>query len=675
MPTPFILRLLALSLGLAAPAIAGSFIDWNPSGDVAPDAAWRLPSRPVAPDGPRMTVKDGHFSLAGRRFRAWGVNLSFNANLPAPEDAAMVADRLAAAGVNAVRMHHMDSAKYPRGLWHRDGGFRLDPEGLARLDRFIAELARSGIRVNLNLHVGAKYSAMLDSVPESPTHYDKCCLQFVPQLQQAWRDYARMLLGHRNPQRGGLRYAEDPAIAWVEISNENSFWFGGDLDRIRNAPESGFYRTMLDRQYTAWLLARHTDAAGLRKAWNVKSKSLSGERIALWGEPETPERADDRLRFLAATEKKFFDMAREFIRREMRCKALVVGTQGYGPMGLYAQAGMDFTDTHAYWQHPHFPHHPWDPSDWTIGRLAMAEHPKKATFLNLAAQRVPGRPFTVSEYSHPAPNDFQVECVPMIAAVAAVEDWDGVWFYSYEHNNNRWNRPFMGNFFDLRANPAKWAFMPAGAALFREAGIAPSKNSFLSSLTPPAPKTAWRNPAAAMEKYQFDRSGRGMSADDLTGLIYRNHNASGDSPGRAGFMVESLGAGVMIGHGADFAEQTDGMLKIEAPEFCAVALASMDGKSPNETRRLLLTACGRAENRNMKFNKDRTSVGRHWGKTPVRAEAATGSLKLPPGNWRAWALKPDGIKGAEIKLGREDGRSMLPMSPKHGTLCYLLERG
>ena len=139
-------------------------------------------------------------------------------------------------------------------------------------------------------------------------------------------------------------------------------------------------------------------------------------------------------------------------------------------------------------------------------------------------------------------------------------------------------------------------------------------------------------------------------------------------------MAESSGGGVLVGYGADFAERTGGRLKIEAPEFCAVTIATMDGRPKDDTRRMLLTACGRAENHGMKFNEKRTSVGRNWGQPPVRAEAVTGSLRLPTGNWRAWALKPDGLRGNEIMLEKEEGRSILRMSPKHRTLCYWLER-
>jgi hypothetical protein len=226
------MRRLIVLLGLVCPVAGDSFVEWNPALDVVEDAVWRLPVEPVAMDDERLVVKDGHFFVGEKRFRVWGVNLSFGANLPDAKDAPKVAERLAAAGVNSVRMHHMDTAKFPRGLWHREGGFRIDPEAFERLDFFIAKLAKRGIRVNLNVHVGGHYSRMLDTVPEGPCKYDKAVLMFAPESQRAWRDWAKMLLEHKNPHRDGLRYADDPAIAWVEITNENSFWFGSYLKQV-----------------------------------------------------------------------------------------------------------------------------------------------------------------------------------------------------------------------------------------------------------------------------------------------------------------------------------------------------------------------------------------------------------------------------------------------------------
>jgi len=68
----------------------------------------------------RLSAKE-HFYSSKERVRLWGVNFSFEANFPTHADAQQIAERLARAGINAVRLHHMDTANWPRGIWNPDG--------------------------------------------------------------------------------------------------------------------------------------------------------------------------------------------------------------------------------------------------------------------------------------------------------------------------------------------------------------------------------------------------------------------------------------------------------------------------------------------------------------------------------------------------------------------------
>jgi len=127
---------------------------------------------PIKTDSDRLQADNGHFYRGGKRVRLWGVNLSFGANLPRHEDAPYVAARLAAAGVNSVRCHHLDTARWPRGLWNAKDGKTITPEALDRLDYFIDQLTRYGICVNINLHVGRAHSQYLGDVSRAITKVD-----------------------------------------------------------------------------------------------------------------------------------------------------------------------------------------------------------------------------------------------------------------------------------------------------------------------------------------------------------------------------------------------------------------------------------------------------------------------------------------------------------------------
>ncbi len=166
---------------------------------------------PIKPKSDRLIARTGHFYRGGERIRLWGVNLSFGANLPRHEDAPHIAARLAAAGVNTVRCHHLDTARWPRGLWNAKDGKTITPEALDRLDYFIDQLARHGICVNINLHVGRAHSEYL-GLPKANRNYDKISNIFTPALIDAQKKYARELLTHINPYRK-VRYVWTPLLS------------------------------------------------------------------------------------------------------------------------------------------------------------------------------------------------------------------------------------------------------------------------------------------------------------------------------------------------------------------------------------------------------------------------------------------------------------------------------
>ena len=411
-------------------------------------------------------------------------------------------------------------------------------------------------------------------------------------------------------------------------------------------------------------------------------ESLTGRSVALFAESETSARTHDRMCFLAETEKAYFDSMREFVRKDLKCGALVAGTIVFGPLGLWAQSDMDYIDGHAYWHHPHFPGRPWDPGNWTVNQTAMVDHPDRSPLFRLAASRLAGKPFTVSEYNHPAPNDYQAECVPMITAFAARQDWDGIWLFAYSHKTDAWDRQHFSSFFDIHANPAKWGFVPAGTAIFREAGIAPAGGQVtvglggMTRLTDRhlqhdrdilgASKLTWKN---VLGRRVF------MSFDDRTEISGKTRvNSEKDyfkwfmlpHDDKCGFFnVRKPGAEITVG---SYPIPRDGFRRPFAQTVTA-----LDGLPLARTNQILVTLCGRVENTNMKFSKDRRTVGRDWGKAPVRIKPEFYPLVSLPGRWpRGFtcnALGPDGKRGTKVPAAPDES---FDLSPKYKTMWYLL---
>ncbi len=271
--------LLAAALPLAAtakPAIPDGWFVW-PVVEPVTGSALDTSALNPAPAGAagRITTKDGAFVTPdGRPLRFFGVNLASDDAFPSEADAELLARRLAKAGANIVRLHHMDNSwgiGTGGSLWPKDqpGRLALDAAQLDKVHRLIAILARHGIYSNLNLKVSKTLSAA-DGFPETVVQFpdfQKRVDFFDRRMIDLQKDYARRLLTTKNPYTG-LSPAEDPAVAIVEINNENSVlgYFTRDLGQGANRFAEPF-RSDLQTQWNAWLARRYADTTTLATAW------------------------------------------------------------------------------------------------------------------------------------------------------------------------------------------------------------------------------------------------------------------------------------------------------------------------------------------------------------------------------------------------------------------------
>ncbi|MBM3861193.1 MAG: hypothetical protein FJ395_16315 [Verrucomicrobia bacterium] len=212
-----------------------------------------------------VTARDGHLYAGDKRIRFFGVNICFGACFPEHADAEKIAARMAKFGVNCVRFHHMDTSVTPRGILQADKR-TLDPVQFEKLQYFIVQLKKHGIYANINLHVGRMYPG----VPtwEGMPHYLKGVDNFYPPMIEMQKEYARDLLAP---------FLNDPAIAFIEINNENALfrdWSSGSCDEMPAVIADEF-----TRQWNAWLKQKYTNDAALRRAWNIKEEPLGAEML------------------------------------------------------------------------------------------------------------------------------------------------------------------------------------------------------------------------------------------------------------------------------------------------------------------------------------------------------------------------------------------------------------
>ena len=424
----------------------------------------------------------------------------------------------------------------------------------------------------------------------------------------------------------------------------------------------------------------------------VEAESFPSGRISFNAQGE------DWAQFLMDTESRFVVGMRDYLKNDLKVKANLCASQANfgGIGGAWRESKMDFVDAHAYWQHPNFPRKQWDMADWNIPNTAMVREPNGGELTNLALYRVAGKPFTVSEYQHPAPNDYRAETVPMLAAFAGLQDWDGFYLFDYSVNDlNSHNK--ITSFFDISNDPAKMAFLPAAALIFERLDMALAKDE-LRLRVPEG------NVAGQLAKYGADRIGAWDAANvartDALTTRFSLSFAPGKKPTSDGkptepfhadaagpikwktqgtetptFTADSPSSKVLLGFLGGTTAQVDGwrvQMGTTPRNFAAFTLSALDGKPMEQSKSMLLVAVGSVENFGMGWNADRTSVGDKWGTGPTQAEGIPGAVAIQTLAKSATVYALDGTGKRLEKVASKIAGGLLTFSigPENKTIWY-----
>ena len=412
--------------------------------------------------------------------------------------------------------------------------------------------------------------------------------------------------------------------------------------------------------------------------WQVTGRASDGGPYAIPDGGTAPQMRDWK-RFLAETETAYSDEMRAYLRTDLGIKANLIDTQIQwgGLTALTREAGSDFADAHFYWEHPDFPRGAWDPKDWTVRNSSMVAAMARGDddIFGLARTRVVGKPYTVSEFNHPAPSDYRVETMPVLASFAAAQDWDGFYLFEYGQTGTGMANDRFGGFFDTALDPVKAAFFPAAALIFRGGGLPslparstavyPSLRPWESSPTPSSasPLETRLGMTTAPKDVALDRRSKAvMPRLDLKDSVW---NFSTLADAKVAGSVGDVGGKTTNAGGVRFVFPKGGN------GFAAATITALDRKPLNVSSRALLTIANRAENSDMAWNAARTTVGEGWGKGPTLAEGVVSTVTLSTKSLRAvWALDARGRRSAKVPSKVEKGRLVFRTDPKYRTLWY-----
>jgi hypothetical protein len=440
----------------------------------------------------------------------------------------------------------------------------------------------------------------------------------------------------------------------------------------------------------------HFAAVSLRPG--RESLLADDERLDAGNLPFTRLAPADFTAFLADTERAYFAGMVRYLKEDLGVRALVSGTQASygGALGVLREATIaDFIDMHGYWEHPRFPRVSWDRNDWNIPNTSMITSATGGVPGQRAWLRVLGMPFTVSEYDHPAPHDHAAEMMPMYATLAAVQDWDGIYSFSYLNGSFEAGVQKIDNYFTQATHPAKMSFMPVAAVLFRMGAVRPAETLLEATLSGEGlaaqmvdESDPFRNTTDPRGAYvarhrvgtRVSPAGQGLRIPATPVLGDSQTSDTGEvtwtSGTKGNFAVNTPAARVAIGwiqgKALDLGDARIEVLKAE-DGWAAVAVCALDGLALDVSKKMLAVVVGRVENQDMGWNADRTSVGSKWGEGPCVAEGVVARLRVP-GVVEVTALDGIGRPMGAVETQRDGAATVFETGPQHKTLWYAVTR-
>ncbi len=455
------------------------FIIREPAADSVVNVSF-LNDKPAGGHG-YLRIVNGNFQFEdGTPVRWFGLNVVDNRvfNMDSPEAAATVARKLAALGVNIVRLHHMTAGWQNAAPFFRnreESTLDFSDRALERLDRFTAALKAEGIYVTSELPDSALKPALSEIPNRSRDGFDlKRLMLFDPEVQDYVKKWIRAFYTRRNRYTGKSLF-EDPQLALLGIVNEVAYNYHPNGLVSLNS----YYTDKLKPQFREFLkrnrlpeqeldLTLNSDASA--KFWNEKM----AEGYRMW---------------------------RDFIR-SLGYQGVISGSNvGENFYHTRPSISMDFMDAHLYWGYA-----PW--SQGTVRILSgdrwspLLKKPvnegsyTKDLFARFALASIAGKPLISSEHrtskggatdslgDNPMQyNEYRAAGLPFFSTVNAFQDWDGFYVFASQGTEvlNKYER--MGHILDVRHDTTYLATFPLSAWLLRGGAVSTARKRVLLKIS------------------------------------------------------------------------------------------------------------------------------------------------------------------------------------------------
>ena len=448
---------------LKAEGIGGGFVAFGTDqarGANAPLSGVSLRARPyenlfTAPvrskPGVFNKLVDGNFMYGGERLRLWGVTMTPRPN---PE----IATRLRRIGFNAARLWGPDVNTFYDAASGTNGGIpraasKGDGTRADEFHRLFAEMKKEGMFVD--------FTSLMDSAPVNTSDdswlkplgggdadwdawreaWDTKNLHrvvrsfgacFDERIMAARKKHIANVLAFRNPYTG-VKYGEEECIALHELDNEQAIYMRLMENGFGAWPE--YFLAKYRAKWNAWLAAKYGAGAGgmtaLKAAWGALDDGESLANGAIAGTVKLEPVLASRAKYPAARAADFIEFNCATIR--LHYKELEAYARSQAPKGAGANVVPFSYDTQfrpsSQWIHTttagdianfgmYF---------WTLSS-ALTAPPSMYT---MDSHTVKDKATVIYETNVGRPNPFRAEAPLRIAAFAAHQDWDAVFWHFY----------------------------------------------------------------------------------------------------------------------------------------------------------------------------------------------------------------------------------------------------
>lgn len=615
----------------------------------------------------------------GTEARFWGVNFNAAQNFPSHAHSEKVAKRLAKVGINIVRLHQMDADFSTPNLFSFSRGENktdtrsLDPESMDRLDYLIYCLKKEGVYVYLDMITYRKFKPG-DGVEaaEKLGYAARPQATYNRKLIALQKEFNEQLWNHVNKYTG-LAYKDEPAIVLTEVINESDLWSHSD-----KTFEIEPYHTELENLYRTWAVENSVKLAPGKIKFD-RNNDLNVQKF-----------------FIDITTKYYQEMIAHM--RGIGVKIPIAGTNWTrNAAHLKTQIVADFTDSHSYYNYIF--------RTWGLDKK-FANNPMTGNKENmipvLAFNSAQDKPFFVSEWDNSWPSEWRAEGALLMAAVGAFQGWGGFTIHAYRYtldeNVDMIGKPIAGEalggryyrngMFDTFNDPTKFGLFYHAALITRRGDVRqaaktvsvlptnlfskPDAKQGVFSLTAEKHRlktvVPGQEPKGDIKLNINETYVKGMEVLSDTEELYRNLDK------KIGWINTPQTKAVygFVGKEGNI-NLADVAINVKT-DFATVAISSLTDSPIGSSRNLLLTAVGRADNTNIKYNDTHTQL-LDVGHGPIQVEVieATINIKTDKKLLEVKAISPQGAIIGLLPSEYKDGVFSFEIGKEFQSMYYLIQ--